>query len=163
MHLLAKETVSIRAASDSVFSYVSNMENFPTWFPAVIGIESQDDAPHGTVGKSYLESVKLPFRGLKTIKLNVVESVPATRFATEGLFPPLMPRMEIDIQADDISASTLTWRMYSRTRSSLFKVLLLPLVKVVISKRAKAGTSRLKRILEQANTTVHSSERPESS
>jgi len=147
MQQLVSESILINREAEEVFDYLSNMENFKSWFQGVVAIESQDETSHGQVGKVYLETVKVPLRGERKIQLLVVESVRPHKFVTEGMFPPLLPRMEVLIEAQGKS-SAVQWSMYSRSESWLFKLLVLPFAKSVISKRAKQSLGVLKSKLD---------------
>lgn len=85
------------------------MERFGEWFPAVLSIKSIDELPHGSVGKKYLETVSVPMRGERKIELTVKESVEKERFVTEGNFPPLLPRMEIQINETGENLNHMEW------------------------------------------------------
>lgn len=147
MVIIAEANVSINRPVNVVFDYVSNMENFGLWFPGVISIESSNDVAHGEVGKKYLETVKVPLKGHKKIGITVVESLRGQRFVTEGKFPPLMPKMEVSFTRKSDDACDVHWRMYSRNNHPLFKVLMLPIAKSIMGKRAQTGVSKLKRLM----------------
>ncbi len=148
MHLLAAEDAVINRPVPDVYRYATNMELFGTWFPGVTSIQSTDDREHGQAGKAFLETVQVPFRGTKEILLTVKESEMYRFFATEGKFPPLYPRMEIVFSHAGFNACRITWRMYSRSRNPIVKLLLLPLARRLMRTRAKVGIMNLKRIIE---------------
>lgn len=148
MHLLTEKTVNIKRPMSAVFAYVANMEQFGEWFPGVVLIESANALDHGQEGKEYLETVSIPFRGTRKIKL-VVREVRANHFlATEGKFSPLMPRMEISLNEGEMDSCELTWRMFSRNNSLIAKYALLPLARRVMGRRAETGIASLKKRLE---------------
>ena len=151
MNLISDVNVLINRANTDVFEYVSNMEKFGEWFPGVISITSSDGVAHGNVDKKYLETVKVPLAGLKQIPISVVDSKYGKFFATEGAFSPLFPRMEITIKSMDDTTSSVSWRMYSRNNKSIVKVLLLPLAKSIMQKRAQVGIKQLKVNLEASS------------
>ena len=148
MNLISEVEISINRVNTDVYNYVSNMENFGAWFPEVISIMSDSEGPHGVVGKKYLETVKIPLAGLKKIPISVVDSKQGEFFVTEGEFSPLFPRMEIEVRRIDSNSSGMSWRMYSRNNNRMVKMLLLPLAKSVMQKRAEVGIRRLKINLE---------------
>lgn len=148
MHLLTEQRTTIRRPVHEVFAYLADMENFAAWFPGVTAISEADDLPLHTVGKEYLETVRIPLRGKRRIRLKVKELSEDHRFVTEGKLPPIMPRMEIDFCKESAGATTILWRMYSRNNSLLFRVIFLPLVRKVMQPRAVLGMQRLKKILE---------------
>lgn len=150
VHLLAEESIDIHRSPATVFDYVANMERFGEWFPGVLSIESANDMAHGDVGKQYLETVTVPLRGKRRIRLLVQQAERNRLFVTEGNLPPIMPRMEVSITSQSAESCRLTWRMFSRNKSALFRLTLLPLARGVMRKRAAVGMKRLKRNLEQA-------------
>jgi hypothetical protein len=148
VHLLAEAVAHIERPTAAVFEYVADMERFHEWFPGVLAIAAVDDAQHGQPGKEYLETVVLPLRGARQIKLVVREARSNELFVTEGRLPLLMPRMEVTFVPRGVSSCTLTWRMFSRNDGLVARLLVLPLARRVLAKRARAGVSALKSKLE---------------
>lgn len=148
VHLLAKERVRINRSAKVIYDYVANMERFSEWFPGVLSIESANGHPHGHIGKEYLETVAIPLRGERKIKLVVREAQTDRLFVTEGKLFPLMPRMEVSIDSNGTESCDVTWRMLSRNESAIFRLTLLPLARGVVRKRAKSGLGKLKSNLE---------------
>ncbi len=148
MHLLTEKTIHIQRTALDVFEYVANMEKFGEWFPGVIAIESANALQHGQPGKEYLETVSVPLRGTRKITLQVREVRGHNFFATEGRFPPLMPRMEIALAEIGMNSCELTWRIFSRSNSLIVRYTLLPLARRVMDKRAALGVAALKKRLE---------------
>lgn len=149
MHLLAEKKVHINRSAQVVFGYVSNMENFGEWFPGVVSIESLNTLRHGEPGKEYLETVVVPFKRNQQIIVQVCEVKRHHFFATEGQFPPLLPRMEITLDQTAVGSCELTWRIFSRSRNLLIRHLLLPMVRRVMDKRATLGVATLKARMEE--------------
>lgn len=148
MYLLAESKADINCSVATAFAFATNMEKFGEWFPAVLSIESTNKLNHGMVGKQYLEVVSIPLRRKQRITLTVVESKQNQHFVTEGAFSPLFPRMEISFSSTGADTCQITWRMFSRNRSTLAKLTILPLAGHVMMKRAVIGVSRLKQKLE---------------
>ncbi|HEY0844283.1 MAG TPA: SRPBCC family protein [Noviherbaspirillum sp.] len=148
MHLLAEESIRINRAASEVFEYVTNMEHFGDWFPGVLAIESANRHAHGQVGKEYREKVSVPLRGERKVRIVVCEARTNSFFATEGHFPPVMPRMELAFSQEAGNACTVTWKMFSRNKGLLFRLSMLPLARNIMRKRAAAGMKRLKTRLE---------------
>ena len=124
------------------------MERFGEWFPGVIAIAPLDAPGPAEVGKVYVETVRLPLRGLRQIHLQVREARAPWFFATEGRLPPLLPRMEITLQDTAADACELTWRMLSRGRGPAVQYLLVPLARRVVGRRAARGLAALKARME---------------
>ncbi|OGB25993.1 MAG: polyketide cyclase [Burkholderiales bacterium RIFCSPLOWO2_02_FULL_57_36] len=154
MHLLTEKTINIKRPISAVFEYVANMEKFGEWFPGVVLIESANGLDHGQVGKEYLETVSVPLRGTRKIRLAVREVRGNRFFATEGKFPPLMPRMEISLSEAEMNSCELTWRIFSRNNNLIVRHALLPLARRVMRKRAESGVAALKKRLE-GDTASH--------
>jgi hypothetical protein len=149
MHLLAEHSVAIDRPAEAVFDYVADMERFGDWFPGVIAIESANARAHGEVGKEYVETVAIPLRGRRRVRIAVREARPGECFVTEGSLRPLMPRMEVGLRRDGPGRCELTWRMLSRNDGALFRLTLLPMARAVLRRRAAHGLARLKRNLER--------------
>lgn len=152
MVLIAQTETKVNCSVNHAFSIVSNMERFGDWFPSVISINSLNDLAHGEVGKKYIETVSVPLQGKREIEIEVKESIENQSFVTEGRFPPLLPRMEVEISETAENQTNIKWCMFSRTNSQVVKMLLLPLAKSIMQKRANIGAAQLKALLEQANT-----------
>ncbi len=150
MQLLTEQTITIARSVEAAYQYATNMERFGEWFPGVLSIESANTSPHAQRGKEYLETVTVPLRGKRQIKLSVKDAQSNELFVTEGEFPPLMPRMEIVFQATGADSCDVTWRMFSRNDNFLVKATLLPLAKRVMRKRAAIGMKRLRQELESS-------------
>ncbi|MBV1886800.1 MAG: SRPBCC family protein [Parvibaculaceae bacterium] len=149
MQRIASENLVIECPIDEVFHYISNMENFASWFPSVKSILSKDEAPLGEVGKIYLEQVSAPFKGDVTIPITVVTCRPNVMFQTHGDYPPLMPQMTISLKNTPSSATFIDWSMASRNDKLAFRMTMLPLARIVMKKRAKVGLANLKSLLER--------------
>lgn len=148
MHLLTEKTVEIQCSAGALFAFAANMENFSRWFPGVLAIRAEDNAPHDRVGKAYLEQVRLPAGRTRTIPIRVVEIQKPNRFVTEGQFAPLHPRMTVIIEPLSACSSRLTWSMHSRSDNMLFRYTLLPLFRRVMEQRAAVGVRKLKGLME---------------
>lgn len=149
MNIIAESSVEIHSNIDDTFAYIRNMENFSEWFPEVIDIKSIDSQPHGEIGKKYIETIKIPFKGVNDYSIEVKESKNHLRFVTEGEVPPIYPRMTISFTQISQAVSKVEWKMASRNKNFLFNVLLLPCLKRLMLKRAKQGMLNLKHILEK--------------
>ena len=147
MQLLTENRVSIACSVSSAFAYVTNMENFGEWFPKVRSIVSVDTQPHATLGKRYAETVSTP-RGERKILLRVKTVEPDRLFVTEGDYPPLLPRMEIEFEPHS-AGCTVTWRMFSRNGGLLARFIWLRVARRIIRERATVGVAQLKQQLER--------------
>lgn len=157
MRDIAEHSVEIHADLTDIFAYMSNMEHFGEWFPGVIAIRSANSQHHGTIGKTYLETIKIPFRHAQEYALEVKESMKNEKFVTEGEVPPLFPRMTIRFTEISPIVSHVAWKMESRSRKVLFNLLFLPLLRHVMAKRAQQGMVNLKHMFEH-ESIVHSSQ-----
>ena len=71
---------------------------------------------------------------------------------TEGDLSIVMPRMEIRITEPSPEVCTVQWRMLSRNSNILARLVVLPLARNVMAKRASTGLDRLKELLERDRT-----------
>ncbi|WP_103071804.1 SRPBCC family protein [Aquimarina sediminis] len=148
MVILTKNEIEINSNINDVFEFTSDMGNFGLWFPDVISIRSKDKLPSATIGKEYLETAKKPFGGTVKILIQVKEVIKNKIYVTEGNFFPLFPRMTLNFKKRSEDKTYLYFKMESRSKSFFFKMFLLPIVKLILKKRAKAGLINLKKILE---------------
>jgi len=149
MNTLTSKTVTINRTVKEVYKFTTNMENFKSWFPKVVKIESNNSLNHAIVGKKYIETVIVPFKGESKISLNVVKAEENKIFITEGDFSPLLPKMTIKFNENSSNTTTLTWCMQSRNTNLIFTSILLPILKKIMNKRAEIGVQNLKTILEK--------------
>lgn len=145
---LVDKTLSIDRPIANVFEFLSNHENYVRWFPGVITIESVDNLPHGTVGKIYNETLRLPTGRNRQIAIEVVESRSPGLFITEGAFAPVHPRMEVRLSEASAEQTVLSWRFLSRSQSIIGRFLIGILVKKTLARQSEIGLLRLKNILE---------------
>ncbi|GAA3956867.1 SRPBCC family protein [Allohahella marinimesophila] len=148
MHLLAKKRVKINRPTSVVFDYVTDMEQFPEWFPEIREVRSGNELAHGQIGKTYFETVKMPFGNTREIRLIVRDSIADRLFVTEAHFPPILPRMEVIFHELSEEQCAIDWQMFSRSRSFVIWLCLLPLLRRVMTRRAARAMVQLKAALE---------------
>ncbi len=146
---LADASTTINRPVAEVFNYVCDLTYFADWFPAVSKIEPGNALTPYQPGKIYWETVATGLGRKRRIELRVIDVDYNRRFVTEGQFPALLPRMEITFRSgDNVKTTVVRWRMMSRRTEGLGRLLLLPIARRVMSKRAPIGLKNLKRILE---------------
>lgn len=148
MYTLADTSIVIACSQAKAFDYTAKLENFPHWFPGVIAIAPGNALPFTTVGKQYRETVATPFGGQRSVVIEVKDVDAPHRLMTEGSMPILLPRMEIEFTALDDGRCRVSWRMWSRNTRRWPRWTMLPLVRRVMTKRAKIGLRQLKDRLE---------------
>jgi len=149
MRTIAISSIRIKASIHDVFDFVVNMENYKQWFPGVIDIKSHNDLPHGAIGKTYNEMVKIPFIGKKETIIEVMKAEGNKQFITAANLPPLWPQMHISFSKNQNHTTRLTCTFNSRSKNRFFILLFLPFIKQDMQARANAGVLHLKKILEQ--------------
>ena len=153
MYLLADAAVDIACSAADAFNYACDLENFSDWFPGVINVVAHNDVAFSERGREYRETVDVPLRGRRSVGIRVVDAEAPHRLITEGDLSIVMPRMEIHITQSSPQACTLQWRMLSRNRNrnrnALARLVVLPIVRTVMTKRAATGMQRLKERLER--------------
>ncbi len=149
MSVIAENSVEINSNINNIYAYISNMENYAKWFPDVIAIKSENSQNHGTIGKKYLETIKIPLKGENEYSIEVKESRKNEKFVTECEMQPLLPRMIWDFTEISQEVSQVNWKIESRSKKLLFKLVFLPLIRSDVSKKAQQGILNLKQILEK--------------
>jgi hypothetical protein len=149
LKLLAEQSVAIGCDVRTAFDYISNMENFGQWFPGVRSIVSADSLQPIEPGKEYVEVVATPTGEERQILVRVRQIEPDRLFATEGDYPPLLPRMEMHLRAERADACVITWRMLSRNDAPEAQIPWLPIARQTIQQRADLGVAQLKARLER--------------
>jgi hypothetical protein len=148
MYLLADAAIEIACPSTEAFEFACDLENFAAWFPGVIDVVAHDAVPFSERGREYRETVDVPLRGRQLVAVRVVDADAPRWLATEGDLSIVMPRMEIRIAESSPAQCTLHWRMLSRNTGLLARLLVLPIARTVMTKRARTGLKRLKQHLE---------------
>ncbi len=146
--MVVDQTLLIRRPIETVFAFLSDHENYARWFPGVVAIGSDDGLPHGTVGKIYAETLRLPTGRRRTLAIEVMACRPPTWFVMQADFPPLHPRTEIRLTAGAEGETRLNWKFLSRSRSTIGRLLIRALVGKSLERQGKRGLLQLKRILE---------------
>jgi len=157
--LLAQGEVVVRRPQNETFAYVTNLENFPAWFPGVADVRSFDDSPHGRVGKRYRELLRMPFGRTSTIDIEVKEVRAGEHLLTEG-DGVVQARMTVAFSALSAEATKVEWRMSTRNERWWFRLFILPLLRRVMGGRARAGLRRLRENLEREPVETRADETP---
>lgn len=152
MYLLADAAIDIACPCTEAFDYTCDLENFAEWFPGVISVVAHNDVPFSESGREYRETVVVPLRGRRAVPIRVVDVEPPQWLITEGDLSIVMPRMEIRITEPSPEVCTVQWRMLSRNSNILARLVVLPLARNVMAKRASTGLDRLKELLERDRT-----------
>lgn len=138
---LASFTLLTETPIEPSFNYLSDMTNFGDWFPEVIRIVEKDSAEIGP-GKTWLEDVKVPGKGIQPVSVSVVDYEPAHIFTTEGDLDGIQPRMEIRLSIAPSGRTKIDWAFYSRNNRWIFR-LLAPLLRSVMGKRSRQAQRQL--------------------
>lgn len=143
MRLLAAASTELPAPAAEVFGYISDLRNFGDWFPGVLAIAATHADGTPGAGAAYLETVQLPLKRRRQVRIEVVEFAAGQRLVTESPWAPIWPRMQIELRSLGDTACAVDWRMYSRSRSVLVRALLLPLASRMMRPRAQQAMRRL--------------------
>ncbi|MEM8917397.1 MAG: SRPBCC family protein [Pseudomonadota bacterium] len=146
--ILVDHKFTIERSIADVFAFLSNHENYGLWFPEVLAVSPANDLPHGSVGKIYNETLRLPTERNRQIAIEVVESEPPHLFVMEGQFAPLHPRTEIRLTQKSAQETTVNWQFFSRSQSTIGRFLINTFVKKAVVQQSKTGLQRLKKHLE---------------
>lgn len=148
--VLIDQSIVIDCSIEDVFAFVANHENYALWFPNVISIHSMTDEPHGTIGKIYSETIRMPGGRERQISIPVVESQPPHQLATEGVFAPLHPRMEYQLKSLAENKTELRWLFTSRAKSMFGKFMVRQMAAKRMAANAKIALPKLKSLVEQS-------------
>ncbi len=133
---------------EDVFAVISNHENYRHWYPGVVSVTSGDETPHGTVGKTYSETLRMPGGRLQSIRIVTVESEPPVTFVTQGDYAPLLPQMSFQLAPAGEQQTQMTWMFHSRATSPVRRLIIRLLFRPVLKRQAIAAMANLTRLLE---------------
>jgi hypothetical protein len=145
---LAKTTESFDAPIEKLFTYVTNMENYGSWFPGVKKISSKNGLPHATVGKTYLEKLVLP-DGEQDLTISVVKCEENKLFLTQGDLAGLLPQMKISYESKGENRCIMTLEYHSRNVDLVEKSELVTSLREDLAKRSISALNKLKSIIEE--------------
>lgn len=144
---LTKTSAIISAPVCDVFSYVTNMENYGSWFPGVETIKSKNNFPHSTVGKTYLEKLLLP-NGEYELTIEVAECENDRLFLTKGNLEGILPQMTIQFHTHEVNKCRLNLQYHSRHKGLTEDSDIIISLRKDLAVRASAGITNLQKILE---------------
>lgn len=147
-YLLTEQDILINSSIETIYNFISNMENFKRWFPEVLDIVSVNEMPHGFIGKVYHEIINLPPYGEQKLRIEVKNIEAPFLYVTESSFEPLLPRMTIKLAQVGRESVKVDWKMESRNTTQEFHETKFPIFKEIIADRAIIGLQNLKKILE---------------
>lgn len=145
---LTSLTSLVHRPIEDVFAMISNHENYQHWYPGAVSVTSEDETPHGTVGKTYTETLRMPGGRLQSIRIVTVKSQPPETFVTQGDFAPLLPQMSFQLARADERHTRITWMFHSRARSPLRRLIIALVFRPVLKRQAVAAMANLTRLLE---------------
>lgn len=143
---LAKTSGTISASVNTVFNYVTNMDNYGYWFPGVQAIKSKNSTPHASIGKTYLETLLLP-DGEYELTIEVVECEVNRFFLTKGDLTGVLPQMTIEFFPEEKNKCRMKLQYHSRNSSLTEKSDIIIALKKDLKIRASEGISNLQKML----------------
>ncbi len=144
---LAQGTTIINTQVETVFKYVSNMENYKTWFPGVVEVCSFNDLAHGTQGKQYRETLNLNGEQGQLI-IEVKQCKPNELFLTQGNLPGILPQMTIRFLATQENACEINLQYHGRANELAQNKNLQEILQQDLHSRTQQGLTRLKQLME---------------
>jgi len=145
---LAKTSITIAARIDTVFEYVSNMENYKHWFPGVVDIKSANNLTHGEVGKKYVEILSLP-SGAVELEIEVDQCDINHLFLTKGNLTGILPQMKVTFFVNEEKSCEVNLQYHSRNPELTPTSDIVIALREDLSIRANKGVAHLKAIMEQ--------------
>ncbi len=145
---LAQGTTIINAKVETVFKYVSNMENYKTWFPGVVEVRSFNELAHGTQGKQYQEILNLNGEQGQLI-IEVKQCKPNELFLTQGNLPGILPQMTIRFLATQDNACEINLQYHGRASELAQNKNLQEMLQQDLHIRTQKGLAQLKQLMEK--------------
>jgi uncharacterized protein YndB with AHSA1/START domain len=150
---LVQVSTIFSAPVDTVFKYVTNMENYIDWFPGVLSIKSKNSLPHATVGKTYLEALQFPDSEYE-LTIEVAQCEVNRLFLTKGDLEGVLPQMKIEFFADAENKCHMHLQYHSRNSNLTEKSETIILLKKDLGNRVPVGISNLKNIVEVSDANI---------
>lgn len=144
---LAQRSIAINTSAERVFNFISNMENYNTWFPGVVNVRSFNDLAHGTKGKQYKEVLLMP-DGESELLISVVNSIENKFFQTHGDLPGLLPQMTIELTASSKKSCDMNLQYHCRNSALNKKDKLITTLQSDLGERSHTALTTLKKIME---------------
>lgn len=110
-------SIRIARPASEVFAFVSDLENYPRWFPGIGKMAAVDSSPIGTIGKRYAEVAYLRTGQVADITVEIVEFVAGERFAMHASLEPILPRFDYRFVAAGEDACDFHWRCTRRAQT----------------------------------------------
>ena len=143
---LTKVSATISAPVETVFKYVTNMENYIDWFPDVVAIRSNSDLPYTTVGKTYVETLLFP-EGESQLTIEVVKCEENELFLTQGDLAGFLPQMTIYFSPHKSNQCNLTLQYDGRDPDLVDCTETVSSLRVNLFARAEQGVTNLQTLL----------------
>jgi hypothetical protein len=143
---LANTSLAINAPINTVFNYISNMENYINWFPGVVDIRSANSLRHGVVGKEYIEKLSLP-NGDVELTIMVVRSEVNKLFSTQGNLEGILPQMTVKFSVNTDKNCEVNLQFHSRNLTLTDNII--NSLKEDLIARSKIALANLKMIVGQ--------------
>ena len=143
---LAKANAAISCPVDIAFQFVSNMENYGSWFPGVRAIKSKNSSAHGSVGKTYIETLLFP-DGEYELTIEVAECETNHLFLTKGDLEGVLPQMTIEFHTQGENSCHMNLQYYSRNTHLTQESDIIVSLREDLAKRALQGMVNLQKIL----------------
>jgi len=144
---LAKSSITISEPIDTVFKYISNMENYKEWFPGVVDIKSANDLAHGIVGKQYVEMLSLP-SGDAELVIEVDQCDVNSLFLTKGNLTGVLPQMKVTFSVNEDEMCEVNLQYHTRNPELTLTSDIVIALRKDLSIRANKGVAKLKAIIE---------------
>jgi len=143
---LTKTSALISAPVNTVFNYVTNMENYGNWFPGVQAIKSKNSLAHATIGKTYLETLLLA-DGEYQLTIEVAQCEANRLFLTKGDLAGVLPQMTIEFYAEEENKCRMVLHYHSRNTSLTAQSPMIIALREDLTTRAATGITHLQNIL----------------
>ncbi|XP_074648624.1 uncharacterized protein LOC141904074 [Tubulanus polymorphus] len=149
--VITSQKVLLSRPLNSVFDFVSNLEQIDQWYPILHNLKAIDPKSQNHVGKLYREpgSNSFPFFGTGSVEVVACNPPNFFSFTVDSMFLPLY---ELSLEADSSMEHTdtmLTVKLLSRRQSYAFRYIICPVVQLYSTLQLQQSLFMLKMLFRE--------------
>ncbi|RNA13679.1 hypothetical protein BpHYR1_034158 [Brachionus plicatilis] len=118
---IAQKNVTLNKNRKEAFEFISNLTEFPTWFPNINSIRQIDSGKQMGIGKRFKMSNTYLFgigESISSITVSGHQKPVLFEYLCDNM---LMERNRLEFKLLDKQKTMVSWNIYSRKKSVLFK------------------------------------------
>ncbi|XP_033114189.1 uncharacterized protein LOC117114608 [Anneissia japonica] len=145
--LIVSKSVVLAKTPKQVFYYVADFHNHNKWIGGISKTEELDGSLMGE-GKLFHQMVETPFVGEVRHQIEILQYNPPSKVVYNSDMELLKPRIELEITpGSKVGHTRLTWKTYSRRRSYLFCVTVLPISQYISNENLRSTLFNLRTLI----------------